>query len=393
MAGRIQRRVARPQRAEPGGDGPFGGGRQDERDGPWRRSARRGPRGPRVSSQAITDFTVQFATLSSAGIPIVRALSILAGKARPGPLRRVLDELVEDVATGTPLSAAMGKHPGAFDALYAAMVHAGETGGVLERVLERLAEVRGRIAELKKSLAGAMVYPLVVLVVAVAVVAAVVVLVIPKFELIFQSFDVALPGPTRVLLGTSAFLARWWPVVFGLPLALFLLHLVALRRGGAYRRAVHHLALRLPVLGGVLSQALVAGFARTFGTLLQAGVPHLEALGIVRDTSANDVLAEGLEGVRRAVQEGEGLAAPMEASGVFDELVCNMVDVGEQTGELDGMLLRVAEAYERQVDHRIELLLKLLQPALLIVVAAFVGFIVVALFLPLMRIMSTLNQA
>ena len=379
MARRIQRRVARPGAApEPASE---------------RARAKPNRRRVRVASQAVTDFTVQFSTLSAAGIPIVRALSILAAKTKPGPFRAVLDELVEDVSAGTPVSEAMAKHPGAFDPLYSSMVHAGESGGVLDSVLERLAEYRERIAGLRTRLAGALVYPLVVVLVAIVVVAAVVVIVIPKFELIFQSFDVDLPGPTRLLLAASAFGARWWYLVFGLPVLLLLLHFFLMGRGGGYRRAMHSLSLRIPVLGGVLSQALVAGFARTFGTLLQAGVPHLEALDIVRDTTANDVLAGGVEGIRRSVQEGEALAGPMESSGVFDELVCNMVDVGEQTGELDGMLLRVADAYEKQVDHRIEILFKLLQPALLIVVAAFVGFIVVALFLPLMKIMSTLNQA
>ncbi len=382
MARRIQRHVSAPRA------GPEAPGRAAPPA-----AARPGRRGPRVASQAVTDFTVQFATLTGAGIPIVRALAILAAKTRPGPLRRVLDELVEEVAAGTPLSEALGKHQGAFDPLYAAMVRAGETGGVLEGVLERLAALRERMAGLRQRLAGALVYPLVVVLVAILVVAAVVVLVIPKFELIFQSFSVELPAPTRLLLATSAFLARWWPLVLGLPLALVLLHLLALRRPGPYRLRVHALELRLPVLGGLLRQALVAAFARTFGTLLQAGVPHLEALAIVRDTSASDALAAGVERVRRTVLEGEPIAAPMEATGLFDELVCNMVDVGEQTGELDAMLLRIAAAYERQVDHAIDILFKLLQPALLLVVAGFVGFIVVALFLPLMRIMSTLNQA
>jgi type IV pilus assembly protein PilC len=165
-----------------------------------------------------------------------------------------------------------------------------------------------------------------------------------------------------------------------------------MRRGGGYRYAVHRLVLKIPLLGTILSQSLIAGFARTFGVLLQAGVPHLDALAIVRDTSGNDVLVDGVESIRRTVREGEGIARPMEETGVFDDLVCNMVDVGEQTGELDTMLLRVADAYEGQVGRRIDALFKVLEPALLIVMAVFVGFIVVALFLPLMKIMSTLNQ-
>ena len=392
MARRIQRRVSAPGARPPAAASPAASANAASSAGRRRETAGRG-RGPRVASQAVTDVTVQFATLSAAGIPIVRALSILARKTRPGPLRAVLDELVEDVSAGTPLSEAMGKHPRAFDALYTSMVRAGESGGVLDTVLERLAEYRERIAGLRTRLAGALVYPLVVVLVALLVVAAVIVIVIPKFELIFASFEVELPGPTRLLLALAAFASKWWYLVFGIPLVLLLVHLALLRRPGGYLRFAHGLALRVPVLGGVLSQALVAGFARTLGTLLQAGVPHLEALGTVRDTAGNDVLAEGIERVRRSVQEGESLAAPMEQTGAFDELVCNMVDVGEQTGELDGMLLRVADAYEKQVDHRIEILFKLLQPVLLIAVAVFVGFIVVALFLPLMRIMSTLNQA
>jgi type IV pilus assembly protein PilC len=181
-------------------------------------------------------------------------------------------------------------------------------------------------------------------------------------------------------------------VVFGLPVLLVMLHVFLMRRGGRYRYRMHQLLLRIPLLGDVLSRSLIAGFSRTFGTLLQAGVPHLEALAIVRDTSGNAVLFAAVEDIRRTVREGEGIARPMEETGVFDDLVCNMVDVGEQTGELDRMLVRVADAYEKQVDRRIDAMFKVLEPALLIVMAVFVGFIVVALFLPLMKIMSTLNQ-
>jgi type IV pilus assembly protein PilC len=180
--------------------------------------------------------------------------------------------------------------------------------------------------------------------------------------------------------------------VFGVPIALVFLHLWLMTRPGKYRLFVHGLLLRIPLLGAILSQSLTAAFARTFGTLLQAGVPHLDALGIVRDTSSNDVLSDAVETIRRTVREGEAISRPMETTGVFDDLVCNMVDVGEQTGELDRMLLRVAEAYENQVSRRIDAFFKVLEPALLIVMAVFVGFIVMALFLPLMKIMSTLSQ-
>jgi len=185
---------------------------------------------------------------------------------------------------------------------------------------------------------------------------------------------------------------NYWYGVFGAPIALAFVHLLLMRRPGGYRHRMHGLMLRIPLLGAILLQSLTAAFARTFGTLLQAGVPHLDALAIVRDTSGNDVVSESVETIRRTVREGEAISRPMEETGVFDDLVCNMVDVGEQTGELDRMLLRVADAYESQVTRRIDAFFKVLEPALLIVMAVFVGLIVMALFLPLMKIMSTLNR-
>jgi type IV pilus assembly protein PilC len=239
---------------------------------------------------------------------------------------------------------------------------------------------------------GAMIYPMVIVMVAVVVVSAVIVWVIPKFQEIFDSFDVELPRPTEILLNVSDFAVRYWYLVFGLPVLLLFLHLLLMRKGGAYRYRMHSWLLKIPLLGTLLLQGLVAGFARTFGTLIQAGVPHLDALSIVRDTTGNEVLLEAVEDIRRTVREGEGIAQPMEETGLFDDLVCSMVDVGEQTGELDGMLLKVADAYEKSVDRKIDAFFKVLEPALLIVMAIFVGFIVIALFLPLMKIMQTLNQ-
>jgi type IV pilus assembly protein PilC len=379
MAKKLQRRVVK--KGPSGAPDPSSGGGGAKR-----------PSGRRVAAQPVTEFTVQLATLSSAGIPMVRALSILEGQARPGPFKDVLGDLVEDVSSGTPLSEAMGKHGRAFDRLYSAMVHAGEAGGVLDRVLERLATYRERAAALRAKIVGALIYPAIIVLVAVGVVSAVIVWVIPKFRTIFDSFGVDLPGLTQSLLDISSFAVSYWYAVFGVPAVLLLLHAFLMGRGGRYRFMIHRLLLRLPLLGSILRQGLIAGFARTFGTLLQAGVPHLDALGIVRDTSGNDVLVDSVETIRRTVREGEAIARPMEEVGVFDDLVCNMVDVGEQTGELDRMLLQVADAYETSVGRRIDALFKVLEPALLIVMAIFVGFIVLALFLPLMKIMSTLNQ-
>lgn len=379
MAKRLQRSTGRPAAAAPAAAPAPGEG-----------APRR--RGGRVSSTAVTDFTIQLATLTEAGIPIVKALAILEGQTRPGPFKSVLQELVEDVSSGTPLSEAMGKHEKVFDRLYSSMVRAGEAGGVLDKVLLRQAAFLENRANMRAKILQATIYPAVIVFVAVVVVAAVIVGIVPKFQEIFRSFRIELPAMTQFLLDTSDFAVNWWWLVFGLPIVLLVAHVSAMQRSRAWRLRVHAVQLKLPVFGSVTSKALVAQFTRTFGTLIQAGVPHLDALGIVRDSTRNEVLADGIEDIRRTVREGEGIARPMGETGLFDDLVVNMVDVGEATGELDRMLLKVADAYEVQVDRSITNMFKLIEPALLIVVAAFVGFIVVALFLPLLEIMNQVGS-
>jgi len=380
MAQRIQRTAPKPAAA---GAAPAAGGPA----APARR------RGGRVSSQAITDFTLQLATLTEAGIPIAKALTILEGQARPGPFKDLLSALLEDVSSGTPLSEAMGKHPKSFPRLYSSMVRAGEAGGVLDTVLTRQADYMEKMREIKGKIIGAMVYPLVIVCVAAAVVSAVIMFIIPRFEEIFRSFHITLPAMTRILLDTSTFSVKYWYLVFGLPLVLLVTHFFLLKRNQPYRYRVHALLLKLPALGPVLSRSLIASFARTFGTLIQAGVPHLDALGIVRDATSNELLMEGVENIRKVVREGEGIARPMGETGLFDDMVVNMVDVGEATGELDKMLLKVAVAYEKQVDRTIDVMFKLVEPALILCVAGLVGFIVIALFLPLMEIMKGIQNA
>jgi type IV pilus assembly protein PilC len=390
MAKRIQRAAPRPAGAAvaigPSSAGTHAGAPAAAAAGGKRRRTGRVPRG------LVTDFTIQLATLSEAGIPIVKSLSILEGQTRPGPFKGVLQDLAEDVAAGTPLSEAMSKHERVFDRFYWNMVRAGEAGGVLDRVLYRLAQFLERAAMIQARIRNATIYPAVVATVAVAVVSAVIVWVIPKFHEIFTSFNIELPTMTQILLDTSGAVVRWWYLFFGLPVAAFVGHRVLMRRNRAYRYRIHKLQLTLPLIGPLAGQALTATFARTFGTLIQAGVPHLDALGIVRDATSNEVLLEGVESIRRTVREGEGISRPMGETGLFDDLVTNMVDVGEATGELDKMLLKVADSYETALERKIDALFKLLEPALLILVAGFVGFIVVSLFLPLMTIMSQVGN-
>ncbi len=347
--------------------------------------------GGRVSAGVVTDFTIQLATLSEAGIPVVKALRILEGQTEPGPFKDVLAEITDDVSAGAPLSEAMGKHGKAFDPLYASMVRAGEAGGILDRVLTRLAVFREKAAEVRSKIKQALLYPAFLISFAVMAVVIVIIVVIPKFREIFDSYGVELPKPTQILLGISDVFQRFWYLLAGLPVLILVLHRVFLARSHGYRRWWHGMQLRIPILGGILKRSMTASFARTFGTLVQAGVPHLDALGICRDTSPNEVLTEAVEEIRRTVREGEGIARPMGETGLFDDVVTNMVDVGEETGELDTMLLKVADAYDVQVDRRLDTFFRVLEPLILIGMAVVIGALLFALILPMTEMMKTIG--
>ncbi len=349
-------------------------------------------RGRAVGTRVLVQFTTQFATLLEAGVPVLRALQILEARLESGAFRKVLSAVAEDVAGGTPLSEALGKHPRVFDRLFTNMVRAGEAGGVLDTILKRLAEYLERMQSIRDRTKSALLYPCVVLGIATLVLTIVFLVVIPKFEEIFQTLDTDLPGPTRFLVDFSRFVIKdGWMV--GIALVAIVVGLrVAYVRAYRFRRFIHGRALRLPLVGRLVARAVVARFSRTFGTLLSSGVPHLEALGIVKGSTGNEVVAEAIEHVRERVREGEGLATPMGATGVFDELVVNMVDVGEQTGELDRMCLKVADAYDVEVSRSLEGLFKVLEPLLLVGMAVVVGFIVISLFLPLLSILEKLGQ-
>jgi len=382
LARRIQRSTPAPSARRSGG-----GGGAATAAGPAPRKL-----GGRISSNTITDFTLQLATLSEAGIPVVKALKILEGQTDPGPFKNVLLEITDDVSAGAPLSEAMGKHGKAFDKLYASMVRAGEVGGILDRVLKRLADFREKAAEIRSKVSMALVYPSFLLAGSIAAVALVIIFVVPKFREIFESYDVELPKPTQVLLAIGDFAGAYWYLILGGPVVLFLLHAGLVAKNQPYRRAWHAFLLKVPLIGGLLKRSITASFARTFGTLVQAGVPHLDALQICRDTSSNEVLTEAVEEIRRTVREGEGIARPMGETGLFDDVVTNMVDVGEETGELDSMLLKVADAYEAQVDRRLETLFKVLEPVIMLFMAVAIGGLLLALILPMTQIIQTIGS-
>ncbi|MBL8900399.1 MAG: type II secretion system F family protein [Planctomycetes bacterium] len=381
MASKIQRKT-------PAADAPRKAANRDSDEGaPKRRFFAR-----KIPAALLTEFTINLSTLSDAGIPIVRALSILEGQLRPGPFKRVLSDVRDEVESGTAMSEAMKKHPSAFDRLYCNMVKAGETGGALDAILMRLAVFMERTRSIRDKAKGAMTYPIVVVFVALLVIGIVFTFVIPKFREIFDSFDIELPSLTRALIGASDFFVKWWwAILLGLLVPIILFRFCMGRFYG-FRLFVHRLLLRVPVAGIMIERLVVARFSRTFGTLISSGVPHLEALEIVRGAVGNEVLRRAIEDVRVSVREGESIAEPLGESGVFDDMVTNMVDVGEETGTLDVMLLKIADAYEAEADRRIEVFFKVLEPALLVVMAVVVGIIVAALFLPLLGIMEQLSR-
>ena len=349
--------------------------------------------GRRVTPRLLAEFTSQLAVLLDAGIPVTKCLRILEGQMDPGAFKRIVAEVVDDVEAGTSLSESLAKHPGVFDRLYTNMVSAGEAGGVQEEILNRLSGFLEKAESIKSRVKGALAYPVAVVVVAAGVLTLVFVAVIPKFKEIFMNqfgtLD-AMPTATRYVIAVGDHLqAAWWAYVLGV-IGLISLHRALVARVPGYRRFRDTAMMRLPIFGTLVNKAVVARFARTFGTLIQSGVPHLEALDIVKGAVPNMRVAESINRIHNSIRENAGIAVPMGESGLFDDIVVNMVDVGEQTGELDRMLQKIADRYERDVDRTIDTTFKVIEPVIIVVLAVFVGFIVYALFAPLLKLMESL---
>ncbi|MFQ5591511.1 MAG: type II secretion system F family protein [Phycisphaerae bacterium] len=366
------------------------GARGGEAAASKRAKRRRSTRG--ISPKALTQFTRQLATLQDAGLPILRSLNILEEQQRPGNMKNVLRAVADDIEGGSTLSEAFAKHPKAFDRLYTNMVAAGETGGVLDVILVRLAEFKEKGQKLKRKIVSAMIYPAAVVSFAVTIVSGIMIIVIPKFKDIFLDFDTELPGVTTTLLGLSDWFVHGvppgWVVILAGPFAAaFLYKLVRASKGGRF--AVDFMVLKLPGLGGLVQKTSVARFTRTLGTLISAGVPILEAINITRETAGNEIYAQALEKVHDSIREGESFANPLRSTSVCDALVVNMIDVGEETGELDKMLTKIADNYEEEVDVAVTGLVALLEPVMVICLGGMVGFIVLALFMPLVSLMQS----
>ncbi|MFH0963654.1 MAG: type II secretion system F family protein [Planctomycetota bacterium] len=344
----------------------------------------------RVSKKQLTTFTRQLSTLQDAGLPVVRSIKILESQLKSGTLKNALLGVAEDVEGGATLSEAMAGHPRVFDRLYCNMVRAGEAGGVLDTILQRLAEFLEKSQKLKKKIISAMVYPAVVSTFALGVVAFVMVRIVPQFDKMFAELDVELPPITRHLITVSQWSEKNWPIVLAIPFALFvLIKLVRLTSAGRY--VVDRIKLMLPVFGVIINKTAISRFCRTLGTLITSGVPILEALNIVRETSGNEVISRAIGRVHDSIREGESIAEPLRESRVTDAMVVNMIDVGEETGDLDKMLIRVADVYDEDVDSMVAALVSLLEPMMILFLGGAVGFIVIALFSPLVALMNQLG--
>ncbi|MBN1553924.1 MAG: type II secretion system F family protein [Phycisphaerae bacterium] len=345
----------------------------------------------KVSTKLLTTFTRQLSTLQDAGLPILRSLRILQEQQKPGTLRVGLRLVAEDVEGGKSLSEAMGQHPKAFDRLYTNMVRAGELGGVLDVILQRLADFMERSQALRRKIIGAMIYPSAVITFALLIVTGLLIFIVPKFQTIFSDMGESLPGPTLMLLGLSDWMVDGGYLhILLFPLALFILAKI-LRKSDAGAMLLDRFKLSLPIMGKIIGKSSVARFSRTLGTLLAAGVPILDALTITADTAGNEVYTKALRNVRESIREGESIAKPLRQAKVVDPMVVNMIDVGEETGELDKMLEKVADTYEDEVETLVAGMVSLLEPVMVITLGVIVGFIVVALFMPMVSMISAVQ--
>lgn len=352
----------------------------------------------KVSKKQLTLFTRQLSTLQDAGLPLLRSLQILEGQLKPGKMKNTLVGVGEDVEGGASLSEAMAKHPKTFDRLYVKMVNAGEIGGVLDIILQRLSEFMEKAQSLKRKIKAAMIYPITVVCVAILIVTGIMWFIVPKFEAIFKDFGVPLPGLTVFLINTSRWIAgnqvgQTIPgALFVLVAPIFIFMFVKLaRKAGPGRAFFDTIMFWTPVIGNLIKKTTVARFTRTLGTLIGAGVPILEAVLITRDTCGNYVFEKALTRVHDSIREGESFADPLRESKTCDAIVVNMIDVGEETGDLDAMLMKIADNYEEEVDVAVGGLLRLIEPLLIVTIGLLIGTIVVAMFIPLVAMIESLQ--
>lgn len=349
---------------------------------------------PRVKQKDLTTLTRQLATLVDAGLPLLRGLHVLQRQTPNASLKEALGGMCDSVESGSTFSESLQNYPKIFNNLYVNMVRAGEAGGVLEVVLNRLAEFAEKAERIKNKVKGAMVYPIVVLVAAIGITGFLLVAVIPKFKDIFDDLleGKPLPAITQFVMDASNMVMHNGLVVVGAIAAMVVLFkLFAKTKTGSYILDVAK--INAPMFGSLVRRTAVSRMTRTLGTLLSSGVPVLQALNIVRDTTGNEVIARAMQAVHDAVKEGESMTAPLAACNVFPPMVISMVEVGEETGALPDMLTRIAETYDDEVDNAVAGLTSVIEPLMIIILAVIVGTIVIAMFMPMIQIIGTLGSA
>jgi type IV pilus assembly protein PilC len=346
-----------------------------------------------IKARTLMIFTRQIATLIDAGLPLLRGLEVLS-KQEPDPvLKKTIVNISDSVRGGGTFSEALSGHPKIFNKLYVNMVKAGELGGVLEVVLLRLAEFQEKAQKIKNKVVSAMFYPVIVLVIAIVIMAFLLVFIVPKFEAIFADMLGGKPLPllTQIVIGTSNLVkSNLLAILAGVGALVAAYKLVARTPKGS--AALDAFKLRAPVFGDLTRKSAISRFSRTLGTLVTSGVPILQALNITRDTAGNAVVSDAITKVHDSVREGESIVQPLEASGVFPPMVISMIDVGEETGQLPEMLLKIADVYDDEVDNAVSGLTSLLEPVMIVFLAVVVGTIVIALFLPLISIITGMQQ-
>lgn len=335
-----------------------------------------------VKTKELVVMTRQLSTLIDAGLPLLRCINVLIAQLKASKLRDILREVSADIQGGSTFAEALAKHPKQFDRLYVNMVRAGEVGGMLEVVLQRLAIFMERRQALKRRVRGALIYPIAVVVIATGIVTFLLAKVVPVFAEIFEEFEAELPAPTQFLVNAGDFvLYKWWLMISILCWIIITIKLMT--RSKQVKHVFDRVILRIPLVGDLIVKVSVARFSRTLGTLITSGVPILQALKITRETISNEVVQQATDKVYESVQDGGTIAAPLDASKVFPAMVVNMIDVGEETGALDSMLMKVADIYDAEVEAAVENMLSLLEPVIIIVLGGVIGFIVISLYLPI----------
>jgi type IV pilus assembly protein PilC len=347
----------------------------------------------KIKAKTLMIFTRQLATLIDSGLPLLRGLTVLAKQERDAVLKNTIDKLADGVQGGSTFSDSLAQHPKIFNDLYVNMVKAGELGGVLELVLGRLAEFQEKAQKIKNKVVAAMVYPVIVMTMAITIMGFLLVFIVPKFQTIFHDMlgDKPLPVITQFVISISGALKNHGLVILGVFVAVIAAYkLISRTRAG--KSVLDRFKLHVPLVGNVLRKTAISRFSRTLGTLVTSGVPILQALNITRETAGNMVIANAISQVHESVKEGESIVQPLEASGVFPPMVISMIDVGEETGQLPEMLLKIADVYDDEVDTAVAGMTAALEPIMIVFLAVIVGTIVIALFMPLISIIQGLQQ-